>query len=379
MDTRLSKWKASSLSLARHALVSSVVATLPYYAMQTTSLPSVTCLEIDKSCRHFLWGSTGNQREIHLVSWDRVCRRKCEGGLGLRHAASQNAAFMMKLGWGVIRKRDALWVQFMRDKYKCGDNVIPKVIKRRNSSQAWKGIYSNRDKVCQGINYRLDNGRSALFWKDIWIPHMEPLVNPASSPVTDDMLRWKVADVLLNEGNWECDKFVQLLPRDISEVINRISIDLHREDVDTPIWRWSSDGQFSVKSAYRSLQHAVRGEYRLSWRNLWKLNVPHRCRSFLWLCASDKILTNISKQRKGMHVTGRCDLCGLHPETALHALRDCEQAQHVWSTIVPPKWRHRFFQSSETGFAGILQSLAWLMIMNGSSGFRSFVWWFTIL
>ena len=55
-----------------------------------------------------------------MVSWDKVCMRKEVGGLGLRKAKLQNNAFMIKLGWSLINRKDALWVQLMREKYGCG-------------------------------------------------------------------------------------------------------------------------------------------------------------------------------------------------------------------------------------------------------------------
>ena len=48
--------------------------------------------------------------KIPPVSWDKVCRRKEAGGLGLglRKTKIQNNAFMIKLGWGMITKKDTL-------------------------------------------------------------------------------------------------------------------------------------------------------------------------------------------------------------------------------------------------------------------------------
>lgn len=100
MDTRLSSWKANTLSLAaRHTLVSSVVSAMPSYAMQSTLLPATICEEIDKRCRSFLWGSNTSARKVHLVAWDQVCKRKEEGGLGLRHAKRQNNAYMQSFSF----------------------------------------------------------------------------------------------------------------------------------------------------------------------------------------------------------------------------------------------------------------------------------------
>ncbi|CAA0825524.1 RNA-directed DNA polymerase (reverse transcriptase)-related family protein [Striga hermonthica] len=84
-ESRLSGWKSSTLSLSgRATLIQSVVSTLPYFTMQW--LPSSVCagIDIDRRCRRFLWGSTDNQRKIHLVRWEELCQPKVEAVLGLK-------------------------------------------------------------------------------------------------------------------------------------------------------------------------------------------------------------------------------------------------------------------------------------------------------
>lgn len=33
----------------------------------------------------------------------------------------------MKVGWNLMAKKDDLWVKIIRAKYKCGDDLIPKI------------------------------------------------------------------------------------------------------------------------------------------------------------------------------------------------------------------------------------------------------------
>ena len=99
IDKRLSACKAKSLSSdARYTLVQSTVPSIPSYMMQTVPLTHSTCSEIDKCCRQFLWGYQPTHKKLNLVSWDKVCQRKDDGGLDLRKAKIQNNAYMTKLG-----------------------------------------------------------------------------------------------------------------------------------------------------------------------------------------------------------------------------------------------------------------------------------------
>lgn len=39
---------------------------------------------------------------IPLISWDNICRSKCESRLGIRKVLDVNVAFLSQLGWKII-------------------------------------------------------------------------------------------------------------------------------------------------------------------------------------------------------------------------------------------------------------------------------------
>ena len=65
------------------------------------------------------------------MAWDSVCKPKSKGGLGLRKMKVQNKAYMMKLGWKLMNRRDDLWVKVIRSKYKCGNDLVPVIDHKR--------------------------------------------------------------------------------------------------------------------------------------------------------------------------------------------------------------------------------------------------------
>lgn len=116
---RLSTWKSRTLSFAgRVTLAKSVVQVMPTYIMQTTVLPRGTCDEIDKLCRNFIWRDEENHRTVYLLSWDKICKPKVDGGLGLRSTREANTAYIMKGIWNFCSQSDSLWVSLLRNKYK---------------------------------------------------------------------------------------------------------------------------------------------------------------------------------------------------------------------------------------------------------------------
>ncbi|CAN0886537.1 Putative ribonuclease H protein At1g65750 [Linum grandiflorum] len=122
MDKNLAGWKAASLALAgRVTLAQSVLSAIPSYIMQTFVFPSTICSEIDKWIHNFVWGTTIEERKIHLVSWEQICQPKNQGGLGLRMDRQLNSAYMVKLGYLFLTKPNELWVQVLRTKYRRED------------------------------------------------------------------------------------------------------------------------------------------------------------------------------------------------------------------------------------------------------------------
>ena len=65
--------------------------------MQCSILPPKIVKCVDKLNRDFLWGSTKNNKKIHMVSWKKVTKPKKDGGLGLQAAKEKNIAVLARL------------------------------------------------------------------------------------------------------------------------------------------------------------------------------------------------------------------------------------------------------------------------------------------
>ena len=77
-----------------------------------------------------------------------------------------NNANLMKLAWKLVNSRDSLWVQVMRRKYKCGENLIPDIQNTGGVSNAWQGITHVWPKFKGNLIWRMGNGHSISFCKD---------------------------------------------------------------------------------------------------------------------------------------------------------------------------------------------------------------------
>jgi hypothetical protein len=115
LEILISLWRKSKLSFlagkakllspaGRVVLIQSVTSAIPAYYMQNVALPIRICTKLDKINRDFLWGSTDERKKMHMVSWDKVCRPKDLGGLGLYATKSRNIALLAKLNWRVMEE-----------------------------------------------------------------------------------------------------------------------------------------------------------------------------------------------------------------------------------------------------------------------------------
>uniref|UniRef100_A0A2N9H5A8 CCHC-type domain-containing protein n=1 Tax=Fagus sylvatica TaxID=28930 RepID=A0A2N9H5A8_FAGSY len=124
VQAKLSSWKAKLLSPAgRIVLIQSVISSIPAYYMQNVALPVRICSKLDKLNRDFLWGSSSKRKKMHMVGWEKVCKPKDKGGLGLYSTKSRNIALLAKLNWRVMEDADALWAKTLQSKY-CPSGIM---------------------------------------------------------------------------------------------------------------------------------------------------------------------------------------------------------------------------------------------------------------
>lgn len=129
---------------------------------------------------------------------------------------------------------------------------------------------------------------------------------------------------------------------------------------DLPCWSLSTDGLFSLKSAYgvaaeepmdSSIQDPI-------FDSIWKWDGPKRYQAFLWKVAHERLLTNAERVRRHMALEDVCPRCGNCPETDMRVLRDCEEIQEFWRRVVHPDHISRFLSVGLDG---------WLSFNLGSS------------
>jgi hypothetical protein len=94
------------------------------------------------------------------------------------------------------------------------------------------------------------------------------------------------------------------------------------------LWRLSSNGQYSAKSAYEGffLGSTLFG----LWERIWKSWAPPKCRFFVCLVVHNKCWTTDRLPRCGLPHPDYCPLCDQEEEIIDHLLVHCVFAREFW-------------------------------------------------
>jgi len=107
VEAKLSNWKATALSKAgRAVLIQSNLEALPAHTMQCFQLSATVTQRLDQVNQEFFWKKSSTEKGFPLVAWDKVCKQKKIGALGIRKASAVNTVFLGKLGWKYLTQPD---------------------------------------------------------------------------------------------------------------------------------------------------------------------------------------------------------------------------------------------------------------------------------
>ncbi|MCH79274.1 putative non-LTR retroelement reverse transcriptase [Trifolium medium] len=345
VKNKLSAWKAKQLSFAgRVTLSKSVIEAIPIYPMMTTPIPKACLNEIQKIHRAFIWGDEEGNRKYHAVRWDVVTKPKVFGGLGIRRLVHMNKACLMKLGWAIRSGKNALWIDVVKGKYDRQNSNFETPLVRAQDSSLWKSLYDALHSFHMYEFWVLGNGNSVNAWSDKWLVHGKS-IEEMGFVIPDALQNWKVKDLVDTNGFWNLEILSTWLPHNIVSKLFSIVPPNNNSAADIRAWSGSADGDFNIASAYTRLCQFSDEEWDVGWLNIWKLQVPERVRSFIWLVRHDRLITNYRKSKMRL-CDPWCNHCVDIVEDTMHVLRDCPLAKGVWCNLLNGAARDSFYAAN---------------------------------
>ncbi|KAL0378864.1 UNVERIFIED_CONTAM: putative mitochondrial protein [Sesamum radiatum] len=337
---RLQSWKNKNLSQAGKAvLLKSVIQTMPAFVMSCFMVPSSICSEIEGMMSDFFWHNKGI-RKIHWISWENLCVRKEEGGLGFQKMGAFNLAMLAKQLWRIISQPHCLLSRVLKQKYFPTTDVLSGSASQ-GCSFTWRSIVEARPVILLGSRWQVGDGLTARIWLDRWIPRpISFRVITAPHRLSPDA---KVATLFYEDRDLWNETLVRNIfrPED-ADVILGISVS--RSHPDTFHWHYDTKGRFSVRSAYHLLVDGSRGlqgsssSGPVSWKFLWRAAVPPKVQLFAWKICREALPSASRLARRGILLDSRCVWCGEEAGDLLHVFLHCHYSRLVWAlTGIPSR------------------------------------------
>jgi exonuclease III len=196
ISNRLNNWTFRPLNIAaRLVLLKSVLQALPTYLFTALAAPISVIKAIRSLQRNFLWKGNQNNKKWALVGWDKLCKPKKRGGLGIRDPGKMNQVMGAKMWWRWLQHPQELWAQMWKQKYapNAQSNQLIRFNEQTQGSNIWNTAWRNRPLIQQHAFWEVRNGESALFWQDSW----------QQLPPLDDMESLHTIKLKLQQNNFK--------------------------------------------------------------------------------------------------------------------------------------------------------------------------------
>lgn len=355
--SRLASWKGRNLSIGgRVTLINSVLSSLPLYFFSFYKAPKVVIREMIKIQRDFLWGVKEDARGMYWVAWDKVCREKNEGGLGIKNLENFNISLLSKWKWRCLVDENANWRGLLSHRYGelSGFMSSDSVRSMRSDSLWWRDLCivgkeeMGDDWFKDCIRRGLGSGEGVKLWKHHWIGH-QPLSivfpNLFAGCADKDLTVAEAGCWRRDVWSWNflsnvagCHLCVQEAA-ELADILREVSPIRGKSDC----WKWilTHDKMFSVSSCYiqvQSVRQAAVLPPLLSARieAVWQTVVPSKIKLFGWRMFVSALPLRSSLLHRNVIQSmeeAACAFCQNDFEDLDHLFVGCDLARMVWKKV----------------------------------------------
>ncbi|XP_068479070.1 uncharacterized protein [Phaseolus vulgaris] len=305
----------ADIKKGRVCLIKSVLTAIPLFYLSFYKAPISVFKKITSIQRRLLWAAEKEQRYISWVRWDRVCKVREEGGLGIKDVRLFNRALLAKWKWRLMSEEKGLWKEVLESKYYSRDN------RNKDYGHCHSWWWRDLSKACgeeegegwfhNQVAWKVGSGEQISFWDDVWMDNKKlKQLFPRLHTISLDQGK-KVSEV----GYWEDMEWSWRLrwrrPRfewkstmeaDLMNLITRKRLTKETEHV--MVWNGDPNGVFAVKSAYQYLCHSITGISHNGFSLLWQAKALPKALYTAWRVVIGR-LHNLT--RRGLEGSMGCD------------------------------------------------------------------------
>ena len=173
------------------------------------------------------------------------------------------------------------------------------------------------------------NDHNTLFWRDSWLGDFL-LINLALREISFTESFKQASDYWDPIQGWKWEDLAGLLPTFIEDTLSTVLLRQNVDAQDRLCWNFTLNGIFSTKSAYSLSLQGIEDPPFGFWKEIWRLHVPQRIRSFIWLVHHERILINKERNLRGFTANSYCSLCHEEIKDLNHIFRTCPEANQFW-------------------------------------------------
>ena len=244
---KLQGWKRNMLLAGgRFVLIKAVGEAIPIYSLACFKLPDTLLDELHKMMVNFWWGQRTNERKMIWESWNKLCQRKCKGGLAFEDLKAMNLALLTKQQcWRLVSDQISPFYKIFRGKYFRNGDILS-VELGPNPSWGWRSILEGRKVIEKGLRWNLGNGNCVKVYQDPWLPIDYPFTVPREIPQDPSIFLAK--NLFLEHGNWNEELVRAKFPANIAD--RNLALQPSTSD-DELVWSPNNGGKYTVASGYK--------------------------------------------------------------------------------------------------------------------------------
>eukprot|EP00253_Pinus_taeda_P024479 PITA_24479 len=160
------KWTNRALNLVgRLILTKAILQSIPIYMLSAIPAPTCVVTNIRNIQRDFLWGKGEEKKKWALVAWDRVCKPKSHGGLGLHDPRILSRVLGAKIWWRWLKEIQAPSAKVWKQKYASDwqEKNLIRMTGQVKGFAIWNRAWENRALVKNHSFWEIRNGNLAWF------------------------------------------------------------------------------------------------------------------------------------------------------------------------------------------------------------------------